>query len=250
MNHFLRRIAKSSLPEVWRGRLRKLLGIHPPKDSDFSGLTNAEIFSAIYRRHLWGTPGLGQRSFWSGSGTHDIAISSGYISDLKAFLMDFPEKPSIADLGCGDFIMGSNFVSLASKYIACDIFDGVIEENRKIYQGENLEFRVLDLAAGQLPDVDIIIVRQVLQHLSNADIEGFVRNISKACKYLILTEHLPSAPDFPPNLDKTSGPGVRLQNGSGIVLTSPPFDLKANSARTLCEFAEHGGVILTVVYAF
>jgi hypothetical protein len=95
------------------------------------------------------------------------------------------------DLGCGDFNVGKNFVSYCSKYIACDISSVILSRNQQLYKFENVEFRQLDLAVDELPIGDIAIVRQVLQHLSNADIANFVRRINahKPYKYVLITEH-------------------------------------------------------------
>jgi hypothetical protein len=55
-------------------------------------------------------------------------------------------------------------------------------------------------------------------------------------------------PAFEHNLDKKVGPEIRTGSGSGIVLTSPPFNLKAQSERELCNAVEYGGIIRTTLY--
>lgn len=80
----------------------------------------------------------------------------------------------------------------------------------------------------------------MLQHLSNADIAGFLDKVKGVYKYLVLTEHLPADDQFPPNLDKPSGPDIRLycRQPSGVVLTSPPFDFAPRASTVLCEVAD------------
>ena len=66
---------------------------------------------------------------------------------------------------------------------------------------------MLDIAADYLPSGDCALLRQVLQHLSNAEVQNILRKIT-GFKYIILTEHLPNG-DFIPNKDVISGQGIR-----------------------------------------
>lgn len=70
---------------------------------------------------------------------------------------------------------------------------------------------LLDCVECKIPKVDIVLARQVLQHLSNIQIAKFIRNLEKSCRYLIITEHLPQG-QFVPNHDKATGPGIRLDD--------------------------------------
>ena len=81
-------------------------------------------------------------------------------------------------------------------------------------------------------------LRQVLQHLSNAEIEPVVRQIERKFKYLVPTEHVPLGTALTPNLDKPTGRDVRIHRGSGIVLTAAPFNLRAKAEQVLCEAPE------------
>jgi hypothetical protein len=111
-----------------------------------------------------------------------------------------------------------------------------------------VDFRRLDIATEALPGGDVAIVRQVLQHLSNAEITGVVRQIEQKFGFLVLTEHLPATPNFAHNLDKPTGRDIRMGLGSGVVLTSAPFHLRATGEQLLCESPEAGGVIRTMLY--
>jgi hypothetical protein len=113
----------------------------------------------------------------------------------------------------------------------------------------------LNLAADELPPADLAIVRQVLQHLSNAEIEAFVGrlNASKPCKYLLVTEHVPSG-DFQSNADYSTGSDIRIRIGSGVVLHEAPFNLvhKIRNVLQEVEADTHGksAVIRTTLYVF
>ena len=69
----------------------------------------------------------------------------------------------------------------------------------------------------ELPQAEIVFIRQVLQHLSNREIKNALPQIALKYKYLVLTEHLPESQDFVHNLDKPTGANNRLGINSGIV---------------------------------
>ena len=202
-------------------------------DEQLVGKPASEIFSEIYRRQLWGRPS-GDRRFSSGHGSSmDIHVEP-YVAAVGKFLAEFATKPSVADLGCGDFNIGSQIRQHFDRYVACDVAPEVLEENRDRYSSLGVEFRKLDMINDEYPDADVCIIRQVLQHLSNADISRVVGQLHRY-QVLILTEPLPKT-DFTPNLDQPTGVSSRLARGvpSGVVLTDPPFSLGVKSSRVLC----------------
>ncbi|HEY0147029.1 MAG TPA: class I SAM-dependent methyltransferase [Methylovirgula sp.] len=154
----------------------------------------------------------------------------------------------MVDLGCSDFTIGARLRPYCGNYIACDIVEPLIEWNKQRYKGLNVDFRVLDLSDGEIPSGDVLFVRQVLQHLSNSHIERALAQLSVKFKYLIITEHLPTSGRFTHNLDKPAGASVRTGLNSGVVLTSPPFNLKVGEDIVLCETPEGSGIIRTNVY--
>jgi hypothetical protein len=111
-----------------------------------------------------------------------------------------------------------------------------------------VEFLVVDLVKDEIPTGDVLILRQVLQHLSNDDISKFTQSIPRGFSYLLLTEHLPSENDFLANRDKVSGTDIRLGSGSGVVLTEPPFNMVFKSETTLLSVPQFGGSIVTTLY--
>lgn len=198
----------------------------------------------VYSMNLWGG---NKAEFYSGIGSHHPNLINPYVEVVTSFLKSFENPQSVCDLGCGDFNVGKELVKYTSKYIAVDIVEPLITYNTKKFLRENLEFHCLDIAADPLPGGDIAILRQVLQHLSNAEIKSILKKLSNF-KYLILTEHFPEG-DFEPNKDIISGQGTRLKKQSGLNLFSPPFDLKAIEKKTLLKISldNDEGVIETTV---
>ncbi|MWW24001.1 methyltransferase domain-containing protein [Algibacter wandonensis] len=196
----------------------------------------------IYELNLWGGS---EFDFYSGSGSHNPDIVNPYLDVLTAFLESHNKNLTVCDLGCGDFNIGKQLTQFTKKYIAIDIVENLIERNKQIHQANNLEFHCLDIAKDELPMSDCIIVRQVLQHLSNAEIKNVVEKLTNY-KYIILTEHLPLG-DFKPNKDIISGQGIRLKQNSGVNLLEAPFNLKIKTETILGEYnlEQHKGRIVT-----
>ena len=131
--------------------------------------------------------------------------------------------------------------------MACDIVGPLIAFNAASFSNLDVDFRTLDFTRDQLPPGEVVFIRQVLQHLSNSEIARALPRIQRQYRYLVLSEHLPNVP-FTHNLDKASGPDNRMDIHSGIVLTSPPFNLETIDESILCEVNEWGGVIRTTLY--
>jgi len=139
-------------------------------------------------------------------------------------------------------------VKYTKKYIAVDIVTNLIDRNKEKFKAENLEFNCLDIAVDDLPSGDCALLRQVLQHLSNAEVQSIVNKLTDF-KYVILTEHLPDG-DFAPNKEIISGQGIRLKKQSGLNLLAPSFNFKAKEEKQLLSVTLNDckGVIVTTFY--
>jgi len=172
----------------------------------------------IYEMKLWGDS---NSDFYSGVGSHHPEYVRPYIDVLTSFFSSFETPLVVCDLGCGDFNVGKELVKHTKKYIAVDIVEDLIKRNRETFRDEKLEFRCLDIASDDLPAGDCAIVRQVLQHLSNDEVQSIINKLTDF-KYVILTEHLPEG-DFEANIDIISGQGTRLKKGEWLRPVSSTF---------------------------
>ncbi|MFD2291868.1 class I SAM-dependent methyltransferase [Mariniflexile gromovii] len=204
-----------------------------------------DAMNQIYELKLWGGKDF---DFYSGSGSHDLEITKPYIDALIAFFEAHNKSLIVCDLGCGDFNIGKHLTKYTKKYMAVDIVESLIARNKKLFKEANLEFQCLDIAIDELPDADCAILRQVLQHISNSEIQQVVKKL-KAYKYIILTEHVPLG-NFTPNKDVISGQGIRLKQNSGVNLLEAPFHLKIKEATLLNEHVleNNKGRIVTTLY--
>ena len=151
---------------------------------------------------------------------------------MTVFLEGLPQKPVVIDLGCGDFNVSQHLVPYARLFIGCDIARAVIERNRQLFP--TVTFDQVDITRGPLPDADICIVRQVLQHLDNRRIVAALRKMVRYPIWIV-TEHVPFGDNFTPNIDMMAGCDVRVPVGSGVVLSAPPFNFHGYMPSLLCE---------------
>jgi hypothetical protein len=143
-----------------------------------------EAFTSIYDEGYWGTDNL------SGFGSSLQATETTREVILK-IVRDY-EIGSIVDVACGDFVwMPLVLEELAGsvKYTGCDIVEGVVGQHEKKYP--QYDFQNLDFVEGKIPDGELIICREALQHLPVKDIKRALRNFSDSgSKYLLATTHL------------------------------------------------------------
>lgn len=187
----------------------------------FAAKSVAETFGEIYEKNVWGgTKG----EFYSGEGSTE-KYSEKYAAAIRKFIAENAVK-TVVDLGCGDFRVASKFVSDEFHYTGCDVVPSLVEYLSNKFARKNVEFRCVNIVEDELPDGDLCLIRQVLQHLSNQEIEKILRKARKY-KFLIVTEHYPQPNvTFVPNLDIPHGPDMRLHFDSAVYLDKSPFNLQ------------------------
>jgi SAM-dependent methyltransferase len=235
----LKNAVKKLIPSsIMQWRRRKIVAKGQRK---FGSKTVAETFGEIYEKNVWGgTKG----EFYSGEGSTE-KYSEKYAAAIRKFIAENDVK-SVVDLGCGDFRVASKFISDNFHYTGCDVVPSLVDHLNNKFASENIEFRCVNIVEEELPDGDLCLIRQVLQHLSNAEIERILYNARKY-KYLIITEHYPHPKvAVVPNLDVPHGPDMRLHFDSAVYLDKPPFNLR-NIKLLLDVEAEEGTRIKTFI---
>jgi hypothetical protein len=243
----LRRRIRNLIPRPLRERLdeRRFREVNRRVDAEFGGDDAVEVFSNIYKRGVWGREK--GTEFYSGGGSHHPQYIDAYDDAVVRILSTLSAKVSVVDLGCGDFNVGSRIRPFCDRYVACDVVAGLIDHNRKKFSDLDVDFRCLNAISDDLPDGDVVFIREVLQHLSNDQITKVVRKLQKY-RFVVLTECLPLNPGFVPNTEKKTGPGVRFASGSGVVLTEPPFLLPHVTENHICTVRQSATSIRTTVY--
>ena|ERR1700733_4293015 len=183
----------------------------------------SEAFSDIYRSHAWGS--FEDRPFCSGDGSIREDAVGPYCTMIREFIAANNIR-RVVDLGCGDFAVGSRFVGPAVHYLGIDVVPDLIRYNQQHFGAAGVEFRCINIIEDQLPQGDLCLVRQVLQHLSNTQILKTLKSL-RCYRYVIATEHVYAGAGLRRNRDKPQGPGTRIPRRSGVFLESSPFNCPA-----------------------
>jgi SAM-dependent methyltransferase len=143
---------------------------------------NAAIFEHIYRMRIWGTA-EGEKYF-SGEGSIEDVVKP-YNDFVGAYIKQH-QITSVVDLGCGDF-RASRMIDLGdASYIGVDVVKDVIRINSQKYQSQRTRFLCLDIIHDELPEAELCLIKQVLQHLCDKDIQGILAKLAKYQHVLIM----------------------------------------------------------------
>lgn len=194
------------------------------------GRYRRETFQDIYAQGFWGKDT--NLRFCSGVGSRG-PVATTYVaairSEIESLRRELQLPVRIVDIGCGDFVVGSNLlINTPDIYIGCDIVPELIDYNKTLSQSERISFHQLDAVVDTLPEADVYLVRQVLQHLNNSDISAILGKLrGKTCVYV--TEGHPIKIAGPVNPDKPTGHDVRFDwrtgIGRGVELDEEPFGM-------------------------
>lgn len=211
----------------------------------FRNLNTKQAFEKIYEEQWWGKSGIKL----SGSGSYYENLVQLVPASIDLIKEKFIIK-TIVDIGCGDLNVGKHLFNKCDKYIGVDIVKSVIQSNKEKYQNINsIEFYNLNACNEDLPYGDVYIVREVLQHLSNKEIQSFLQNINDNFKFLIVVEHYPDNL-IQVNIDKPTGPDIRLNRKSAVDILEKPFHM-TDKLKTLKEIKEShpdGGYLKCNIY--
>ena len=221
-------------------------------DSPLARYYRRRQFSNVYKWSSWGN--APDSKYFSGIGSAGPAARM-YVermSQILASIFDRAAAPvTIVDLGCGDFRVGSELVRRldGARYVGCDIVSEVIEENTRKFASDRVRFQCLDLVSESLPEGDVYLVRQVFQHLPNADIAVALAKLSSR-RHVFITEGQPKTIVGPVNPDKPIGGDVRFDwergCGRGVELDQPPFSVPIREVlRAPAALQNSGEVIVT-----
>ena len=101
----------------------------------------------------------------------------------------------------------------------------MILSHQKNYASEHVKFMCLDIVEDSLPDGDMCLIRQVLQHLSNDDVKKVLAKLKKY-RYALITEHVTAkAYAYSFNADISTGNYIRVNLLSGLYLDEAPFSI-------------------------
>lgn len=135
-------------------------------------MTHKEIFTEVYDKNTWGGSGGGSLP----------EVTGQYRGFLQKFLKE-KNITSVVDYGCGDWMFSHLIDWSGVNYLGIDCVQSVIDENTKKYSKENVQFTFLE----RLVSGDLLILKDVLQHWSNKEINTFLGDAKYKFKYILIT---------------------------------------------------------------
>lgn len=141
----------------------------------------AETFTETYQSNLWGDD-----ESKSGTGSR-LSATAKIRRDLQALFLDFNIE-TILDIGCGDF----NWMRLVDfshrSYTGVDVVETLISGNISKYSKENISFKLSNCISDPVGKYDLVILRDVLVHLTMEDAFCVLKNITESgSRYLLTT---------------------------------------------------------------
>lgn len=175
--------------------------------------TNRERFTRVYETRRWATgesvSGPGS-DFGSGSVEHTARLLHRFIPELGV--------QSIADIPCGDFHWMGEVLSAHPdvRYTGYDIVESLIAKNERTHPGR--AFAVLDIVAEVPPAADLILCKDLVNHLYERDVRAALKNmVASGSTWLLITSNT----GFENVELDMLAPGASRE----LDLAAPPYDL-------------------------
>jgi len=186
VKHRAKSLLKSVLPESLATHRRLAVvrrALRPRRTSV------AAVFSDIYQSNSWQ-----DAESVSGRGS-TLARTEVVRRALPALLRDLAVT-SLFDAACGDFNWLRHTELDGIRYTGADIVPALVAHNQRLYGDEDKAFIVLNIINERIPDVDAILCRDCLIHLSFRHIRAAVANFKQSrATYLLATTHTSVAPN-------------------------------------------------------
>ena len=143
--------------------------------TDENNSLRGSIFDVIYRSSAWGKD--------SGPGS-DPTYAKYWIDKVNSAL-SLPDIDSVLDIGSGDWRLGSNYNLKNKSYTGLEVSEEAIKISEK-YTSTKVNFVFGDAEHFVFSRVDLILVKDVLQHLPSKSVQIILDKIFKACKFALI----------------------------------------------------------------
>ena len=166
------------------------------------------IFEHIYDSNRW-------QNDESRSGHGSSLDQTASLRQALPGLLNAFEIHSIIDVPCGDFHWMKRVELHDTTYLGLDIVPELIAANRARYAKPGRDFNKLDIVETVPPRADLILCRDLLVHLSYADIRRAVANFKASGATYLLTTTFP---------DTSRNENILTGNWRRLNLARAPFD--------------------------
>jgi SAM-dependent methyltransferase len=171
----------------------------------------------IYENDEWG----------HGSGEGSLEVHTrGYVSFLQSFLRR-KGIASVVDMGCGDWQFSRRIDWSGIEYRGFDVVPSVIAANASRHASANVAFHLYSGDPAQLPAADLLLAKDVLQHLSYAQIFATLACLGRY-RYALITNCV--APR-----GRTRNADIATGDFRYLDLRREPFNLRAKQVYSFAK---------------
>ena len=144
-------------------------------------MTNSNVFDEIYSKASWKSG-----TSLSGPGSEpENALS--YVAFIDEIIQIYGIN-TILDIGHGDWKMWPKAFFSNKKYVGIDVVKKLNESMINGHQTDNIRFLLLDAVEDDLPYSEIVLIEDVLMHLSNKDIDAILTKLKNYPMSIICTD--------------------------------------------------------------
>ncbi|SEF14830.1 hypothetical protein SAMN05444161_9073 [Rhizobiales bacterium GAS191] len=162
-------------------------------------------FSEIYEKNLWRLgPGL--------------ELEPDSVQRFVRLIQDFMrenEVATVAEFGCGYWVYSKLIDWKGKRYDGYDVVESAIRYDTEQFSEENIHFHLVRDGI-ELSGADLLICKDVFQHLPSEDIIYYIGKFKKIYKYMIITNDV-----FP---DAHANGGIPSGGYRAIRLDREPFN--------------------------
>lgn len=195
-----------------------------------------EVFEKVYETGIWGVDENQKGTSGSGSEPRNALP---YINYLTKFLKE-KNITSVVDAGCGDWQFSRNLDWTGISYTGIDASKTVVTTNLEKFAKDNINFIHANFIDMNLPKADLLILKDVLQHLSIANVHKAIKQFKKF-KYVIVVN------DIDPNTQTSKNREIADGDYRTLDITAKPFGVKAKRVLTYKpEFSYETKLVLLV----
>ena len=158
---------------------------------------------------------MGDFSRGSGPGSA-VAYTEGYRGFLASFLRENGVR-SVLDLGCGNWTSTRLVDWSGIDYLGVDFIHKIVARNRRVHGKPNIKFVQSDVRTFNIPQVDLVISKDVLQHWPTSDVLAFLERLRASNVKMALLVNCVNDDGLARNRD------IAIGDFRPIHLNEPPF---------------------------
>jgi cyclopropane fatty-acyl-phospholipid synthase-like methyltransferase len=170
-------------------------------------------FTGFFRDNIWGND-----ASRSGPGSSP-AVTMTLSRELPGYLARIGCR-TLLDIPCGDWAWMRHVNLDGLDYTGADIVAELILDLEQEHAKPGVRFQVLDILSSRLPQVDVIVCRDLLNHLTHAQVRAAVKNMKRSgSTYLVTTTY----PEVQANPDIAMGDSRPLNQQLSPFNWPPPL---------------------------